>query len=204
MHVVGERVRERQVKPAESVPRARANRAGKVSLSADRSGHALVARDRSHARRQRRGASALVRVEGRTRDADADAREARYRSLTELASDWYWEQDEIGAFTKVSGPVLEMLGIGALLERRPDLMQAEQQLVAANAQIGAAKALYFPTISLTGAFGGNNPNGLADPRLDRLVAGKELPGLRAFAGLVEEEPLAQVGGLAIDTDTEVE
>jgi len=41
-----------------------------------------------------------------------------------------------------------------LLERRPDLLQAEQQLVAANAQIGAAKALYFPTISLTGAFGG--------------------------------------------------
>lgn len=37
--------------------------------------------------------------------------EARYRSLTELASDWYWEQDELGAFTKVSGPVLDMLGI---------------------------------------------------------------------------------------------
>ena len=37
--------------------------------------------------------------------------EARYRSLTELASDWYWEQDETGSFTKVSGPVLEMLGI---------------------------------------------------------------------------------------------
>jgi multidrug efflux system outer membrane protein len=32
-------------------------------------------------------------------------------------------------------------------------MQAEEQLIAANAQIGAAKALYFPTISLTGAFG---------------------------------------------------
>jgi outer membrane protein, multidrug efflux system len=41
-----------------------------------------------------------------------------------------------------------------LLERRPDVVQAEQQLVAANAQIGAAKALYFPTISLTGAIGG--------------------------------------------------
>ena len=40
-----------------------------------------------------------------------------------------------------------------LLQRRPDLNQAEQQLIAANAQIGAAKALYFPTISLTGAFG---------------------------------------------------
>jgi len=40
-----------------------------------------------------------------------------------------------------------------LLERRPDLMQSEEQLVGANAQIGAAKALYFPTISLTGALG---------------------------------------------------
>ena len=40
-----------------------------------------------------------------------------------------------------------------LLERRPDILQAEQNLIAANAQIGAAKALYFPIISLTGAFG---------------------------------------------------
>jgi multidrug efflux system outer membrane protein len=40
-----------------------------------------------------------------------------------------------------------------LLERRPDLVQAEQNLIAANAQIGAAKALYFPTISLTAALG---------------------------------------------------
>ncbi|BCS52898.1 efflux transporter outer membrane subunit [Geobacter sp. SVR] len=40
-----------------------------------------------------------------------------------------------------------------LLERRPDLLQAEQNLIAANARIGAARALYFPTISLTGSFG---------------------------------------------------
>ena len=37
--------------------------------------------------------------------------EARFRSLTELASDWYWEQNVTGDFTTVSGPVLEMLGI---------------------------------------------------------------------------------------------
>ena len=46
----------------------------------------------------------------------------------------------------------------SLLERRPDLMQSEQQLVAANAQIGAAKAALFPRISLTGAFGGESDN----------------------------------------------
>jgi PAS domain S-box-containing protein len=45
------------------------------------------------------------------RTAELRESEARYRSLTELASDWYWEQDAAGSFTKVSGPVLEMLGI---------------------------------------------------------------------------------------------
>ena len=42
----------------------------------------------------------------------------------------------------------------SLLERRPDVLQAEQELVAANADVGAAKALFFPTISLTGFLGG--------------------------------------------------
>jgi len=41
----------------------------------------------------------------------------------------------------------------SLLERRPDIRQAEQQLIAANAQIGAARAEYFPRISLTGFLG---------------------------------------------------
>jgi PAS domain S-box-containing protein len=47
----------------------------------------------------------------RERTAELRESEARYRSLTELASDWYWEQDQLGNFTKVSGPVLEMLGL---------------------------------------------------------------------------------------------
>jgi len=53
------------------------------------------------------------------RTAELRESEARYRSLTELASDWYWEQDETGEFTKVSGPVLEMLGIQVAALDRP-------------------------------------------------------------------------------------
>ncbi len=68
------------------------------------------------------------------RTAELRESEARYRSLTELACDWYWEQDETGNFTKVSGPVLEMLGIrvGTLAESAssaqvPGWNQQEQQ-----------------------------------------------------------------------------
>ena len=54
------------------------------------------------------------------------------------------------------GHVPEAIPVGlpaALLERRPDVLAAEQQLVAANANVGAARALFFPTISLTGLLG---------------------------------------------------
>lgn len=45
------------------------------------------------------------------RTAELRESESRYRSLIELASDWYWEQDENENFTRAFGPVAEMLGI---------------------------------------------------------------------------------------------
>jgi PAS domain S-box-containing protein len=78
------------------------------------------------------------------RTAELRESEARYRSLTELASDWYWEQDECGNFTKVSGPVLEMLGIrvAAFAEERPEAQmtgwnEAEREVL--QAMIAARK-----------------------------------------------------------------
>lgn len=47
------------------------------------------------------------------RTAELRASEARFKSFTELSSDWYWEQDPQGNFTSISGPVFEMLGIDA-------------------------------------------------------------------------------------------
>ncbi len=59
-------------------------------------------------------------------------------------------------------PPVPPTGIPAsLLERRPDIRQAEQALVAANAQIGVARAAMLPTISLTGSYGSESRD-LAD------------------------------------------
>ena len=58
------------------------------------------------------------------------------------------------ALTEQTQPPAVPAGLpSALIERRPDLQEAEQQLVAANAQIGVAKSQYFPQIPLTAAGG---------------------------------------------------
>ena len=83
----------------------------------------------------------------------------------------------------------------SLLERRPDVREAEQNLIAANAQIGAARALFFPQISLTG-FLGTQSRSLADlfsgpSRVESFGPGALLPifhgGLRAGVQLTEAQ-----------------
>lgn len=74
----------------------------------------------------------------------------------------------------------------ALLERRPDLLQAEQQVRAANAQIGVATAAFFPQIGLTAVFG------KASTPLSELSSGKT--NLWSVAGTVAG-PIFQGGAL---------
>jgi outer membrane protein, multidrug efflux system len=65
---------------------------------------------------------------------------------TEGPDGWVWSE--------ALPPELPAGLTSALLERRPDIREAEQQLVAANADVGVAKALFYPQISLTGSGGG--------------------------------------------------
>ena len=63
----------------------------------------------------------------------------------------------LGVSRTKQAPLWPVIPVGLpadLLERRPDLRQAEQGLIAANARVGEAKALFFPSISLTGTLGG--------------------------------------------------
>ena len=86
-------------------------------------------------------------------------------------------------------PVPEAVPAGLpseLLERRPDVRQAEEIIVAANAQIGAAKASFFPSISLTGA------GGLESNALNRFI---NAPSQTWFGALSVAQPVFQGGAL---------
>lgn len=65
------------------------------------------------------------------RTAELQLSEMRYRGLTELASDWYWEQDDQGKFTQVSGPVFEMLGLSSELSSAEGWNEQEREKIQA-------------------------------------------------------------------------
>jgi multidrug efflux system outer membrane protein len=92
-----------------------------------------------------------------------------------------------GVLDKLVLPVVPAGLPSGLLERRPDIRRAEQQLVAANARIGVAKAAYFPTISLTGLAG------FASADLSDLFKGDSRTW--AFAGTIGQ-PIFTGGTLA--------
>ncbi|MYN18406.1 efflux transporter outer membrane subunit [Rugamonas sp. FT107W] len=117
------------------------------------------------AARQRSGLD-VAEAEGQVATAQAD-REARLRAVAQAGN-------ALDLLTGVHAPdglpagialeqqaVLLQLPPGlpsGLLTRRPDIRQAEQALVAANADIGAAKAAFFPQISLTASLGYASPS----------------------------------------------
>lgn len=73
-----------------------------------------------------------------------------------------------------------------LLERRPDILQAEQNLVAANANVGAARALYYPTFSITGVLGSVSTafdDFLTGPAAARLIAADIAGPIFTFGGI---------------------
>lgn len=86
------------------------------------------------------------------------------RGISPKAMTRAWQQQyasEADASALPMAPNVPMDLPAALLERRPDIRAAEQRLVAANARIGAAKAAYFPRLSLTG-IAGSASQALAD------------------------------------------
>ena len=72
------------------------------------------------------------------RTAELRESEARFRALTELSSDWYWESDENQRVTKVSGPILDLFGIrmGASMDET-DLLQGSGWNEAERAELQA-------------------------------------------------------------------
>lgn len=125
---------------------------------------ALSITQRLHAARQGSGLD-LAQAEGQaaTAEADLQARE-RARQLArnnlELLLGGPLPGDLPAGRALDAQPVLTQLPAGVpsdLLARRPDILQAEQALVAANADIGAARAAFFPRLSLTAQLGFASP-----------------------------------------------
>lgn len=121
---------------------------------------ALSLTERLHGAQQRSGLD-VAQAAGQVATAEADMhardRASRLaRNNLELLLGAAVPQDLPTARPLAQQPVMTTLPAGLpseLLNRRPDIMQAEQALVAANAEIGAARAAFFPRLSLTAQLG---------------------------------------------------
>ncbi|KVE43182.1 efflux transporter outer membrane subunit [Burkholderia sp. BDU5] len=129
-------------------------------------GRTLAARDATYALTQRRYAAGTgTAIELRTAEmlvASARASKAALeREHTQATSALKLLAGDFGTTLRADAPALDELAVAAvspglssdLLEQRPDIRQAEQRLVAANANIGAARAAFFPRIALTTEIG---------------------------------------------------
>ena len=141
----------------------------------------------------------LRQAEGATTDASAQLKELlRQRALAEhLLGVLTGKLDLVvppGDIARLPQPALPPPGLPSnLLERRPDVRVAEQNLIAQNALIGVAVAQQFPTISLTGNFGGQSA------ALSSLFSG---PGRIWAAGTGLTTPIFDAGKLAALADAE--
>ncbi len=141
----------------------------------------------------------LRQAEGATTDAAAQLKELiRQRALAlHLLSVQTGKLDlsiPAGDIGQLPLPVLPPPGLpSTLLQRRPDVRLAEQDLIAENALVGVATANQFPTVSLTGGYGGESQ------ALTNLFSG---PGRIWNIGLGLTAPLFDAGKLAALTDAE--
>lgn len=134
----------------------------------------LALTERLHTAQQRSGID-LAQARGQVATAEADL-QARERALRlahnnlELLVGAPLPADLPDGAALSQQPVLTTLPAGLpsdLLARRPDIIQAEHALVAANADIGAARAAFFPRISLTAQLG------FASPEIGGLFRGSQ-------------------------------
>ncbi len=146
------------------------------------------------------GGPEVAQAEGLVRQAEAD-REQRVREVAQAANALTLAvgspvpTDLPTAIGLMDQPVRTQLAAGLpsdLLLRRPDILQAEHELRAANYDVGAARASLFPRISLTGAFGfaslglsnlfsGANQNWNVSPQVSIPVLQPQAPGALAAA-----------------------
>ncbi|WP_068087808.1 efflux transporter outer membrane subunit [Novosphingobium rosa] len=106
----------------------------------------------------------VAQAEGLVRQAEADLQQrereiAQANNALTLAVGHSLPGDPPAPARLMQQPIVTRLDAGlpsSLLERRPDIVQAEHTLRAANADVGAARAAFFPRLTLTGAFGGSS------------------------------------------------